>query len=178
MFPTQTRSQFQLRSQVYQFLGRANCQMQLKTERLHRQRRVLPLRSRPTLQFPPLTAYSGSLTPRQGTTRQDLAGGFLPAEPRFPSPRSSPPGRQRSATPRHATDIASCGGTRAAHDSDSTSLPEPHHGCSSTSGARVPLPDPGTSSGAASGSEVKEDRRARARGRGAVPGAGLRRKSP
>lgn len=106
MFPTQTRSQFQLRSQVYQFLGRANCQTQLKTQR---QRRVLPLRSRPTLQFPPLTAYSGSLTPRQGTPRQDLAGDFLPAEPRFPSPRSSPPGRQRSATPRHATDIASCG---------------------------------------------------------------------
>lgn len=33
-------------------------------------------------------------------------------------------------------------GTRAVHDSDSTSLPEPHHGGRSTSGARVPLPDP------------------------------------
>lgn len=104
----------------------------------------------------------------QGTQRPDLAGSFPPTEPRFPGPRSSPPGRQQP-TRHHATDC-SCGvrgvngirtGARRRTPTRlpflNTQFPRPHHGGRSTLGGRVPLPDPvGPAQGFLMGQRSKE----------------------
>lgn len=123
----------------------------------------------------PVEACSRRGPARGGWTPPGLAAGRA-SVPR-PGQRSSLPESQRPATPRRATDPTSCGGRGQPPDSDSTSLPDPHHGGRSASQGRVPLPDPvgpalGLPVGQRSretGERVRDD--ATTRRRDAFPGA-------
>lgn len=124
--------------------------------------------SSPPKKSPPSAAHGGSRTPSQATG------------PRVTLPRSQPPGRQRPVTRHHATDPASCrvGWRLAARHLTPTLRPFPNTPIQVSPWRPLHLRGPGAASRprgasfwAAGRSEVKGDRRARAQGGDALPGA-------